>query len=59
MVGASSGAAAIIVDDVIVQLYGNFVDSSNSSSVVAFPVKKGSVVKTRAYGTYVLKVYGM
>lgn len=59
MVGELSGAAAIIVDDVTVQLYGNAKDSSSSSSVVAFPVKKGSVVKTRAYGTYALKIYGM
>ena len=60
IIGDSSKSAGIIVDDVIVALAGNSISSSDGyTSIIPVPVKKGSIIKTRNAGTYVLKIYRM
>lgn len=54
--GAVDAVAFVYVDDVICG--AGYAANITSTVGVMIPVKKGSVIKTRNYGTYALEIYG-
>lgn len=54
--GEETAAAFVYVDNVVCG--ASYVANTSNLSGVMIPVKKGSVIKTRNYGTYTLEIYG-